>query len=204
MPPSITRRCSSTPPTGERTTDTSATIRRRKITRRCSNFRPTSPTTPSRVQLDHAGSVQRHALGAEHELHLQRRHLSAGSDEEQIALGDNFLSKIVPEIEASQAYKNNGMIVIWNDETEGDEDADRPPALTAPRSSSRRSPRATPTQTTFCIRTRPIWSRCRTSSGSLAAAPAAISGRRAARTRSPICSSPARSPRPSLSRRLGS
>ena len=48
---------------------------------------------------------------------------AAGSDEEQIALGDNFLSKIVPEIEASQAYKNNGMIVIWNDETEGDEDA---------------------------------------------------------------------------------
>ena len=47
---------------------------------------------------------------------------AAGSDEEQIALGDNFLSKIVPEIEASQAYKNNGMIVIWNDETEGDED----------------------------------------------------------------------------------
>ena len=46
----------------------------------------------------------------------------AGSDAEQIALGDNFLSKIVPEIEASQAYKNNGMIVIWNDETEGDED----------------------------------------------------------------------------------
>jgi phosphatidylinositol-3-phosphatase len=47
---------------------------------------------------------------------------AAGSDEEQIALGDNFLSQIVPEIEASQAYKNNGMIVIWNDETEGDED----------------------------------------------------------------------------------
>jgi phosphatidylinositol-3-phosphatase len=46
----------------------------------------------------------------------------AGTDAEQIALGDNFLSIIVPEIEASQAYKNNGMIVIWNDETEGDED----------------------------------------------------------------------------------
>ena len=29
----------------------------------------------------------------------------------------------MPEIEASQAYKNNGVIVIWNDETEGDEDA---------------------------------------------------------------------------------
>jgi hypothetical protein len=41
-------------------------------------------------------------------------------DEEQIALGDNFLSKVIPMIEASQAFKNNGEIVIWNDETEGD------------------------------------------------------------------------------------
>ena len=48
---------------------------------------------------------------------------AAGSDEEQIALGDNFLSQIVPEIEASQAFKNNGEIVIWNDETEGDQSA---------------------------------------------------------------------------------
>ncbi len=106
---------------------------------------------------------------------------AAKSDEEQIALGDNFLSQIVPKIEASQAFKNNGMIVIWNDETEGDETRVRPPASPAPRSSSRRSPRATRTRTTFCTRTRPIWSRCRTSSASPAAAPAAISGRRAAR-----------------------
>ncbi len=47
---------------------------------------------------------------------------TAGTDAEQIAQGDNFLSIIVPEIEASQAFKNNGEIVIWNDETEGDED----------------------------------------------------------------------------------
>jgi hypothetical protein len=44
-------------------------------------------------------------------------------DEAQIAQGDNFLSIIVPEIEASQAFKNNGEIVIWNDETEGDSSA---------------------------------------------------------------------------------
>ncbi len=37
----------------------------------------------------------------------------------QIAQGDNFLSIIVPQIMASQAYKNNGVIVIWTDETEG-------------------------------------------------------------------------------------
>ncbi|HYZ62139.1 MAG TPA: alkaline phosphatase family protein [Acetobacteraceae bacterium] len=40
-------------------------------------------------------------------------------DQAAIAQGDNFLSKIVPMIEASQAYKNNGAIVIWWDETEG-------------------------------------------------------------------------------------
>ncbi len=40
-----------------------------------------------------------------------------------IAQGDNFLSLIVPMIEASAAFQNNGMIVIWNDETEGDVNA---------------------------------------------------------------------------------
>ncbi len=40
-------------------------------------------------------------------------------DQAQIAQGDNFLSIVVPEIMASQAYKNNGAIVIWCDETEG-------------------------------------------------------------------------------------
>jgi len=44
----------------------------------------------------------------------------AGTDAEQIALGDNFLSIIIPQIEASEAFKNNGAIVIWNDETEGE------------------------------------------------------------------------------------
>ena len=40
-------------------------------------------------------------------------------DQANIAQGDNFLSKIIPQIQASQAYKNNGMIDIWWDETEG-------------------------------------------------------------------------------------
>jgi hypothetical protein len=40
-------------------------------------------------------------------------------DQAGIAQGDNFLSMIVPQIMASQAYKNNGVIVIWFDETEG-------------------------------------------------------------------------------------
>ncbi|HQU41781.1 MAG: hypothetical protein B7Z73_03420 [Planctomycetia bacterium 21-64-5] len=42
-----------------------------------------------------------------------------GTDQEAIAEGDNFLSQIIPMIEASQAYKNNGAIVIWFDESEG-------------------------------------------------------------------------------------
>jgi hypothetical protein len=40
------------------------------------------------------------------------------TDQQAIALGDNFLSMIVPEIEASTAFKNDGAIVIWYDETE--------------------------------------------------------------------------------------
>jgi hypothetical protein len=40
-------------------------------------------------------------------------------DQAAIAQGDNFLSQIIPAIEASQAFKNNGAIVIWYDETEG-------------------------------------------------------------------------------------
>jgi len=47
----------------------------------------------------------------------------AGTDQEAVALGDNFLSIVVPEIEASKAFQDNGVIVIWNDETEGDEGA---------------------------------------------------------------------------------
>jgi hypothetical protein len=42
-------------------------------------------------------------------------------DQAAVAEGDNFLSKVVPEIEASQAFKDNGVIVIWSDETEGDQ-----------------------------------------------------------------------------------
>jgi phosphatidylinositol-3-phosphatase len=44
---------------------------------------------------------------------------AANTDQQAVALGDNFLSQIVPTIMASQAYKNNGVIVIWYDESEG-------------------------------------------------------------------------------------
>ncbi len=44
-------------------------------------------------------------------------------DQAAIAQGDNFLSIIVPQIEASLAYQNNGVIIIWFDETEGGDTA---------------------------------------------------------------------------------
>jgi phosphatidylinositol-3-phosphatase len=43
-------------------------------------------------------------------------------DQAAIAQGDNFLSIVVPQIMASPAYQNNGVIVIWWDETEGGDD----------------------------------------------------------------------------------
>jgi hypothetical protein len=46
-------------------------------------------------------------------------------DQAAIAQGDNFLSIVVPQIMATPAYQNNGVIVIWWDETEGGDDARR-------------------------------------------------------------------------------
>lgn len=41
-------------------------------------------------------------------------------DVASIAQGDNFLSHVVPMIEKSHAFKKGGIIVIWDDEAEGD------------------------------------------------------------------------------------
>jgi len=40
-------------------------------------------------------------------------------DRAAIKQGDDFLAAMIPMIMASQAYKDNGAIIIWNDETEG-------------------------------------------------------------------------------------
>ena len=40
-------------------------------------------------------------------------------DLSQIASADNFLSIVIPLIMASKAYQDNGVIIIWTDETEG-------------------------------------------------------------------------------------
>jgi phosphatidylinositol-3-phosphatase len=46
-------------------------------------------------------------------------------DQAAIAQGDSFLAQVVPQIEASQAYQNNGAIFIWWDESEGGDDPSR-------------------------------------------------------------------------------
>jgi hypothetical protein len=45
-------------------------------------------------------------------------------DQASIAQGDNFLAKIVPQIMASNAYQENGVIVIWWDESEDGDGVD--------------------------------------------------------------------------------
>lgn len=46
-------------------------------------------------------------------------------DQAAIAQGDNFLKILIPQIMASQAYQNDGAIVIWFDESEGGDDSSR-------------------------------------------------------------------------------
>ena len=43
-------------------------------------------------------------------------------DSANIAQGDNFLAQVIPQIMASPAYQNNGVIVIWWDESEDGDD----------------------------------------------------------------------------------
>lgn len=47
-----------------------------------------------------------------------------GSEQEKVAQGDNFLSILIPQIEATPEYQNNGAILIWFDETEGGDTTD--------------------------------------------------------------------------------
>jgi hypothetical protein len=44
-------------------------------------------------------------------------------DQASVAQGDNFLATVIPQIMASKAYQNNGMIIIWWDESEGGDSA---------------------------------------------------------------------------------
>lgn len=63
-------------------------------------------------------------------LNFTYRGIKYEGDLAEIAQADNFLSIVVPEIEASQAFQNNGAIVIWTDETEeGDTTANTLPEI---------------------------------------------------------------------------
>ncbi len=43
-------------------------------------------------------------------------------DQSSVAQGDNFLAQVIPQIMASKAYQDNGVIIIWWDESEGGDD----------------------------------------------------------------------------------
>jgi hypothetical protein len=46
-------------------------------------------------------------------------------DQAAVAIGDNFLSMVIPQIMASPAYQNNGVIIIWWDESENGDGTNR-------------------------------------------------------------------------------
>ena len=46
-------------------------------------------------------------------------------DQAEIAQGDNFLAQVIPMIQASMAYQKDGAIIVWWDETEGGDGANR-------------------------------------------------------------------------------
>lgn len=46
-------------------------------------------------------------------------------DQSSIAQGDNFLASVIPELKASPAYQDNGVIIIWWDESEGGDGTNR-------------------------------------------------------------------------------
>jgi hypothetical protein len=110
---------------------------------------------------------------------------TAGTDGEQIALGDNVGPILVPEIEASQPFNNNREIAIWNDESRATRTWDRRPTLTALRFSSRRSPKATPTDNILCTHSSDLVTLQNIFEADGPKAPMDILGRREAREASP-------------------
>ncbi len=98
------------------------------------NFSPSNPVTANYAPLEQLATdlsnntVARYNVITPDQYNDMHTALSSGftyngthytGDSSQVAQGDNFLSILVPQIMASQAYQNNGVIVIWTDETEG-------------------------------------------------------------------------------------
>src|SRR5262249_60690927 len=48
----------------------------------------------------------------------------ATNDQNGVAVGDNFLARVLPLIMASKAYQDHGLIVLWWDESEPDKSGD--------------------------------------------------------------------------------
>src|SRR5262249_49532523 len=51
-------------------------------------------------------------------------YVPTSNKQQAVAVGDHFLSVIIPQIEATPEYQNNGAIIIWFDETEGGDSTD--------------------------------------------------------------------------------
>jgi hypothetical protein len=99
------------------------------------NFSPSNPESPyyaplQQLQMDlDNNTVARYSVITPNQFNDMHSSLNTNftyngvtyahnTDQQAIAIGDNFLTQIVPKIMASQAYKNNGTIVLWFDETE--------------------------------------------------------------------------------------
>jgi hypothetical protein len=93
-------------------------------------------------------------------------------DDARIRQGDDFLKQIVPIIMASSAYQNNGAIILWWDESEGDgvllvELVESVPSDQAPRyEATALQTRAARPSTWEKRRSTPPWGRCPSASSS--------------------------------------
>src|SRR5262249_7977132 len=90
-----------------------------------SHYRPLTKS-PFQHDLD-TGDLARYNLITPNQFNDMHTGLAGGfdyngqhftGDQAAIAQGDNFLKQIVAQIMASDAYKDNGAIVIWYDESE--------------------------------------------------------------------------------------
>jgi hypothetical protein len=73
-----------------------------------------------------SGNVANYTWITPDQYNEQHSALSAGygiyvpaSDQSAVAEGDNFVARVVPLIMSSRAYRDNGVIVLWWDESEG-------------------------------------------------------------------------------------
>ena len=126
----MTGSSSSPPPTGEAT-------RRRAIPRPDTTRPAAADDRPRRATRSRTTTGSRPIVYNDMHTALNTTSLTTGSPTPPAATRSRSRSATTScrrscrQIEASQAFKDNGEIVIWNDETEGDQTRDRPPASTS-------------------------------------------------------------------------